>query len=55
MEINDVEIEDTFCEAFGAVFTRILVTAIMKNGLKLLVKSQRVMVLRQSIVIQKLV
>ncbi|MFX0024425.1 MAG: formylmethanofuran--tetrahydromethanopterin N-formyltransferase, partial [Candidatus Hermodarchaeota archaeon] len=27
MEINGVEIEDTFCEAFGAVFARILVTA----------------------------
>jgi formylmethanofuran--tetrahydromethanopterin N-formyltransferase len=28
LELNGVEIEDTFCEAFGAVFTRILVTAI---------------------------
>jgi len=27
MELNGVEIEDTFCEAFGAVFTRVLVTA----------------------------
>jgi len=27
MEINGVEIENTFCEAFGAVFTRILVTS----------------------------
>ncbi|GAH30847.1 unnamed protein product [marine sediment metagenome] len=27
MEINGVEIEDTFCETFGAVFSRILVTA----------------------------
>ena len=27
MEINGVGIEDTFCEAFGAVFSRILVTA----------------------------
>ncbi|MHA1412051.1 MAG: formylmethanofuran--tetrahydromethanopterin N-formyltransferase [Promethearchaeota archaeon] len=27
MELNGVEIEDTFCEAFGAVFTRILITA----------------------------
>jgi formylmethanofuran--tetrahydromethanopterin N-formyltransferase len=27
LELNGVEIEDTFCEAFGAVFTRILVTA----------------------------
>lgn len=27
MELNGIKIEDTFCEAFGAVFTRILVTA----------------------------
>ncbi len=27
MEINGVEIEDTFCEAFGAVFARVLVSA----------------------------
>ena len=27
MELNGVVIDDTFCEAFGAVFTRILVTA----------------------------
>ncbi len=27
MELNGVEIEDTFCEAFGAFFTRIVVTA----------------------------
>jgi formylmethanofuran--tetrahydromethanopterin N-formyltransferase len=27
MELNGVEIEDTFCEAFGAVFVRALVTA----------------------------
>ncbi|MFW9826597.1 MAG: formylmethanofuran--tetrahydromethanopterin N-formyltransferase [Candidatus Thorarchaeota archaeon] len=27
MEINGVEIEDTYCEAFGAVFTRVLITA----------------------------
>lgn len=27
MELNGVEIEDTFCEAFGVWFTRILVTA----------------------------
>ncbi|MFX1501502.1 MAG: formylmethanofuran--tetrahydromethanopterin N-formyltransferase [Promethearchaeota archaeon] len=27
MNINGVEIEDTYCEAFGAVFTRVLVTA----------------------------
>jgi len=27
MELNGVEIEDTFCEAFGAFFTRIVITA----------------------------
>ncbi|MFX1364263.1 MAG: formylmethanofuran--tetrahydromethanopterin N-formyltransferase [Promethearchaeota archaeon] len=27
MNINGVEIEDTYCEAFGAVFSRVLVTA----------------------------
>jgi formylmethanofuran--tetrahydromethanopterin N-formyltransferase len=27
MELNGVEIEDTFCEAFGGFFTRILITA----------------------------
>lgn len=27
MEINGVEIENTYCEAFGTVFTRVLVTA----------------------------
>jgi len=27
MELNGVEIEDTFCEGFGAFFTRIIVTA----------------------------
>ncbi|MHA2007057.1 MAG: formylmethanofuran--tetrahydromethanopterin N-formyltransferase [Promethearchaeota archaeon] len=27
MELNSVEIEDTFCEAFGGFFTRILITA----------------------------
>ncbi len=27
MELNGVEIEDTFCEAFGGFFTRVLVTA----------------------------
>ncbi|MFW9990247.1 MAG: formylmethanofuran--tetrahydromethanopterin N-formyltransferase [Candidatus Odinarchaeota archaeon] len=27
MEINGVEIENTYCEAFGSVFTRVLVTA----------------------------
>jgi formylmethanofuran--tetrahydromethanopterin N-formyltransferase len=34
MELNGVEIEDTFCEAFGAVFTRILVTAINEKWVK---------------------
>ncbi|MFX1311211.1 MAG: formylmethanofuran--tetrahydromethanopterin N-formyltransferase [Promethearchaeota archaeon] len=27
MQINGVEIEDTFCEAFGAFFTRVVITA----------------------------
>ena len=27
MKLNSVEIEDTFCEAFGAFFTRVLITA----------------------------
>ncbi|MFX0011650.1 MAG: formylmethanofuran--tetrahydromethanopterin N-formyltransferase [Candidatus Hermodarchaeota archaeon] len=35
MELNGVEIEDTFCEAFGAVFTRILVTAITEKWVKI--------------------
>ena len=35
MELNGVEIEDTFCEAFGAVFTRILVTAINEKWAKI--------------------
>ena len=35
MELNGVEIEDTFCEAFGAVFTRILVTAIDEKWVKI--------------------
>jgi len=35
MELNGVEIEDTFCEAFGAVFTRILVTAINEKWVKI--------------------
>jgi len=35
MEINGVEIEDTFCEAFGAVFTRILVTTINEKWAKI--------------------
>ena len=35
MELNGVEIEDTFCEAFGAVFTRILVTATDEKWVKI--------------------
>jgi formylmethanofuran--tetrahydromethanopterin N-formyltransferase len=35
MELNGVEIEDTFCEAFGAVFTRILVTATNEKWVKI--------------------
>lgn len=35
MELNGVEIEDTFCEAFGAVFTRILVTAKNEKWVKI--------------------
>jgi formylmethanofuran--tetrahydromethanopterin N-formyltransferase len=35
LELNGVEIEDTFCEAFGAVFTRILVTAIDEKWAKI--------------------
>lgn len=35
MELNGVEIEDTFCEAFGAVFTRILVTAVNEKWVKI--------------------
>jgi len=35
MELNGVEIEDTFCEAFGAVFSRILVTAQNERWLKI--------------------
>ncbi|TFF90079.1 MAG: formylmethanofuran--tetrahydromethanopterin N-formyltransferase, partial [Promethearchaeota archaeon] len=27
MELNGVEIDDTYCEAFGTVFTRVLITA----------------------------
>jgi formylmethanofuran--tetrahydromethanopterin N-formyltransferase len=34
LNLNGVEIEDTFCEAFGAVFTRILVTAKNEKWLK---------------------
>jgi formylmethanofuran--tetrahydromethanopterin N-formyltransferase len=35
MELNGVEIEDTFCEAFGAVFTRILVTTMNEKWAKI--------------------
>lgn len=35
MEINGVEIEDTFCEAFGTWFTRILVTATNEKWVKI--------------------
>jgi formylmethanofuran--tetrahydromethanopterin N-formyltransferase len=35
MELNGVEIEDTFCEAFGAVFVRALVTARNEKWLKI--------------------
>jgi formylmethanofuran--tetrahydromethanopterin N-formyltransferase len=35
MEINGVEIEDTYCEAFGAVFARILVTTKNKKWVEI--------------------
>ena len=35
MELNGVEIEDTFCEAFGCFFTRILVTAKNEKWVKI--------------------
>jgi formylmethanofuran--tetrahydromethanopterin N-formyltransferase len=35
MELNGVEIEDTFCEAFGAVFVRTLITAINEKWVKI--------------------
>jgi formylmethanofuran--tetrahydromethanopterin N-formyltransferase len=35
MELNGVEIEDTFCEAFGAVFSRIIITAKNENWAKI--------------------
>lgn len=35
MELNGVEIEDTFCEAFGGFFTRILVTAKNEKWVKI--------------------
>jgi len=38
MELNGVEIEDTFCEAFSAYFTRILVTAKDKHWLDICIQ-----------------
>jgi len=35
MELNGVEIEDTYCEAFGGFFARVLVTAINENWAKI--------------------
>jgi formylmethanofuran--tetrahydromethanopterin N-formyltransferase len=35
MELNGVEIEDTYCEAFGGFFTRILVTAKNEKWVKI--------------------
>jgi len=35
MELNGVEIEDTYCEAFGGFFTRVLITAINENWAKI--------------------
>lgn len=35
MELNGVEIEDTFCEAFGGFFTRILITAKNEKWVKI--------------------
>ena len=35
MELNGVEIEDTYCEAFGSFFARILVTAKNENWVKI--------------------
>jgi len=35
MELNGIEIEDTYCEAFGSFFTRILVTAKNEKWLKI--------------------
>jgi len=35
MNLNGIEIEDTFCEAFAAVFTRILVTAKNEKWVKI--------------------
>jgi len=35
MELNGVEIEDTYCEAFGAFFTRILITAKNERWLRI--------------------
>ena len=35
MELNGVEIEDTYCEAFGGFFTRILITAKNERWLRI--------------------
>lgn len=35
MELNGVEIEDTYCEAFGSFFSRILVTAINEKWVRI--------------------
>ncbi len=35
MELNGVEIEDTYCEAFGGFFSRILITAINEKWAKI--------------------
>lgn len=35
MELNGVEIEDTYCEAFGGFFARVLITAINENWAKI--------------------
>ena len=38
MKINNVLIEDTYCEAFSAYFSRIIVTAYSKNWLDICAK-----------------
>jgi len=38
MELNGVEIEDTYCEAFGGYFARIIITAINKTWLDICAK-----------------
>ena len=35
MELNGVEIEDTYCEGFSGIFTRILVTAKNERWVKI--------------------